>query len=80
MKQYHEIVDEVVAAIEDVISTNDVEGQLAKDIVQSAFAEWIAEYVLQGVELCHKRDLVLGSWLGEVHVQAFTKSCEKEKQ
>ena len=42
MKQYHEIVDEVVAAIEDVISTNDVEGQLAKDIVQSAFAEWIS--------------------------------------
>lgn len=78
MKSFDEIVDQVVGSIEDTLSVNNAEGMLAKDIVQAAFAEWIAEYALQGIELISKRDEMLEGILKEVHITALTKSLNKE--
>lgn len=78
MKSFDEIVDQVVGSIEDTLSVNHAEGMFAKDIVQAAFAEWIAEHVLQGVELISKRDEMLEGILKEVHITALTRSLNKE--
>lgn len=78
MKSFDEIVDQVVGSIEDTLSVNHAEGMFAKDIVQAAFAEWIAEHVLQGVELISKREERLYDILSEVHITALVKSMNKE--